>query len=378
MTNGIVQKTIRTSFNLPWSESDNPNGWIEPTTHCQLKCPGCYRGLDRNTRPPRHEPIDDLKGQVDRFVAERNIQTLSVAGGEPLLYPQLKELLRHARGHNLRTMIYTNGLLINRQTLMDLIGWGADQIVIHIDPFQKREDQPPDGSQFELRQKFCELFREVRGAHLGFIQPLSADCLQDVPGLLDFYRENIDVVNLIVFALYRNICWDHPSPPAINTDISMEDVVRVLAERDQYQSCAYLGSTRSPADPTWLFSIMAGLKGRTLGHFDGFFYGFIQSRYRRNKGRYLFVSQKNTIRLFSLLKFAYYRCVRKIIANYGSYIFRHPGRISSRLYFQTMLILRGPLNGSSGWDLCSGCPDAMYHQGSLHPSCILETATTCS
>lgn len=80
-------------YRLPWKEEDNPNGWIEPTTFCQLKCPGCYRGLDKINPKYVHEYLDKMKRQIDYFIKYRNIQTLSVAGGEPLLYPKIKRII---------------------------------------------------------------------------------------------------------------------------------------------------------------------------------------------------------------------------------------------------------------------------------------------
>ena len=53
---------------LPWSVTDNPNGWIEPTTYCQLKCPGCYRGLAEKNPLRKHETFDFIKKEVNWFV----------------------------------------------------------------------------------------------------------------------------------------------------------------------------------------------------------------------------------------------------------------------------------------------------------------------
>ena len=43
----MIENSLDTNqmYRLPWSKEDNPSGWIEVTTFCQLKCPGCYRGL---------------------------------------------------------------------------------------------------------------------------------------------------------------------------------------------------------------------------------------------------------------------------------------------------------------------------------------------
>ncbi len=31
---------ITTLYRLPFTKNDNPNGWVEITTDCNLKCPG--------------------------------------------------------------------------------------------------------------------------------------------------------------------------------------------------------------------------------------------------------------------------------------------------------------------------------------------------
>jgi len=58
------EKNIDGGYRLPWSSKDNPNGWIEPTTFCQLKCPGCYRGLDKENPKYVHEDLEKMKKQI--------------------------------------------------------------------------------------------------------------------------------------------------------------------------------------------------------------------------------------------------------------------------------------------------------------------------
>src|SRR3972149_9474852 len=101
-------------YRLPWTTYNNPNGWIEPTTYCQLACPGCYRGLDQPSPPRIHENIEKLKKDIDTLVKIRKIETLSVAGGEPLLYPQLDKLIKYAHKRNLKVKIVTNGWALTK------------------------------------------------------------------------------------------------------------------------------------------------------------------------------------------------------------------------------------------------------------------------
>jgi len=39
-----MKKLLENTYKLPWKELDNPNGWLEPTTYCNICCLGCYRG----------------------------------------------------------------------------------------------------------------------------------------------------------------------------------------------------------------------------------------------------------------------------------------------------------------------------------------------
>ena len=62
-------------YKLPFSKHNNPNGWIEPTTFCQLKCPHCYRGADKDNFKPTHRDIKEVLSEVDELIKIRNIQT---------------------------------------------------------------------------------------------------------------------------------------------------------------------------------------------------------------------------------------------------------------------------------------------------------------
>ena len=42
------------------------------------------------------------------------------------------------------------------------------------------------------------------------------------------------------------------------------------------------------------------------------------------------------------------------------------------LRYQVILIIDVPDNVNGEWNLCDGCPDAMYYNGKLVPSCLLE------
>ncbi|MBN1118627.1 MAG: radical SAM protein, partial [Bacteroidales bacterium] len=200
-----MEKILSNCYRLPWREDNNPNGWIEPTTFCQLKCPGCYRGVDKKTHRAEHEDLQKMKSHVDWLISNRNIHTLSIAGGDPMVYPFLEELISYAAHKNLRTMVYTNGVDLDEARLFKLKSAGVTQIVIHIDIYQGRKNCATEEQADALREEFCNLFRKVKGVNLGFIQPLSRETLADISKSNAFFVRNRDVINLVVYTLYREI-----------------------------------------------------------------------------------------------------------------------------------------------------------------------------
>src|SRR3989338_8151506 len=107
---------LKNLYKIPWTKNNNPNGWIEPTTYCQLACPGCYRGLDAPNPPRIHEELEKLKRDIDTLVKIRNIQTIAIAGGEPFLYPKLDKLVAYAHQKGLGVRLVTNGCLLTEKS----------------------------------------------------------------------------------------------------------------------------------------------------------------------------------------------------------------------------------------------------------------------
>lgn len=366
---------ISNAYRLPWTADNNPNGWIEPTTFCQLKCPGCYRGLDKDGVVPIHEDFDEMKRQVDQFVKTRNVQTISIAGGEPLLYPKLAELLSYIKSHRLKSKIFTNGVALKETVLRKLKEAGANEFVVHVDTFQVRAGHryATEAELVEVRDYLCQLFKKVGGVNLGFIQPFSKDNISDVAKVVAYCKKNADVVSLIVSTIYSDVNWTKQSKTGINTEITVSDIVEEIQGAFPYQPCAYLGSTSDQNDPSWLFSISVGFRDFSLGFFDGQLYEKIQSSYYIKTGRYLFTRVGNKITVSQLIKLMEYKCIRGILKNYIQAILKNPRRVRDGLYLQTHLTLRGPKFTKDGArDLCEGCPDAMFYDNKLVPSCILD------
>jgi len=87
------------------------------TNDCNLRCDGCFArniiGHDKT-----HINLREYNKVILDFLEKKGKQ-INLLGGEPLLHPQLKEILKLNKKYNLKTTIYTNGLLIDQYSPED-------------------------------------------------------------------------------------------------------------------------------------------------------------------------------------------------------------------------------------------------------------------
>lgn len=107
---------------------------IEPTNHCNLKCPMCPTGIGDDSVKQGLLPLEDFKRLVDRL--GKWTQTMQMfSWGEPTLNKSFGEMIRYASTppYNIRTITSLNLNVISDQQIDDLVTSGLDQISISID-----------------------------------------------------------------------------------------------------------------------------------------------------------------------------------------------------------------------------------------------------
>jgi len=347
-------------YRLKWSITDNPDGWIEPTTFCQFKCSNCYRGISEKGHKGKHEDLAELKKQVDWFIDKRNVQTISIAGGEPLMYPQIEELIEYIHEKGLKSKIYTNAIGLDETKLVRFKEKGATEFVIHIDKDQRESNS--EESINSIRQEYCNLFRKVKGVNLGFIMPISKENINDLPILAKFFQKNSDIVNLIVFTMMKEMLPNKSLDD--NLKIEMNEVISKVKETFGISFGAYLGKELND-DLSWLFSLSLYKNGKLLGSFDDKMYEEIQNRYYQNKGKYFITIKNKPIGFLKLLPKFLNKSMMKILL-------KSIGYKGKSINAQVVLIIDPPDMIDGKWNLCKGCPDAMLYENKLVPSCLLE------
>jgi len=125
---------------------------------CNLKCEMC-----RHWRETREPPISmDRFKEVITELAELGCQKIHFSGGEPMLRPQLPDLVEYAAQLGIRVTLTTNGTLIDKVKARRLVEAGLRGVNISIDsPIRKMHEKirGVEGS-FKLTTRAVSLFRK--------------------------------------------------------------------------------------------------------------------------------------------------------------------------------------------------------------------------
>ncbi len=382
----------RELYRLPWTLPDNAISWLEPTSQCNLSCEGCYRENVTNS----HKSLDVIKNELEVFKRLRNADGISIAGGDPLMHPQIVDIVNMITDMGLKPILNTNGNVLTKELLRDLKKAGVYGFTFHIDSKQGRPKWK-DKNEIELnelRLYYANMLADAGGISCSFNSTVYDDTLQYVPDLVEWAGEHIDIVQVMVFILYRaavpNLPFDWYAggtkidmDPLVysfvdqkKVDIKAPEVVATIRERfPDFSPCAYLNGTEKADSFKWLLTGRIGYNDRIFGYVGPKFLEIMQTFHHLFKGRYLAYARPELTRLGKtmLLLSPVDKRLRKAAKRYISSILADPLSMFRRLHYQSVMIIQ-PVDfmPNGGQNMCDGCPDITIHNGELVWSCRME------
>jgi hypothetical protein len=382
----------RRLYRLPWSLPDNAIAWLEPTKKCNLACLGCYREND----PRGHKTLGEVRRDLDVFERFRTVDGVSIAGGDPLVHPEIVEIVRMVAKDGLKPIVNTNGLALSEGLLGELKDAGVAGFTFHVDskqgrPGWKRADEI---ELCELRQRYAEMVAAVGGVGCSFNATVYEDTLRYVPDVLEWAQRNIEIVGTVVFIAFRagivGNDFDHyvrgapvdfsMVPYATSDDTAHElqstDIVAEIRKRfGDFVPAAYLNGTERPDTFKWLLSGRLGAKGEVYGYVGPRSMELAQVYHHLRTGRYLAYTPPRTLsRGRSMLALSVLDPgLRGIARRWLRVGARRPWRLLARLHFQSVMIIQpADIYEDGRQNMCDGCPDMTVWNDRLVWSCRLE------
>ena len=374
-------------YRLPWNFADNAIAWLEPTAKCNLACYGCYRRNEADG----HKSIDEVEADLDVFQRLRKFDAVSIAGGDPLVHPEIVEIVRRVKARDLKPILNTNGLALTPQLLRELKQAGAFGFTFHIDSKQNRPGWK-DANELELnelRHKYARMVADAGDLACAFNSTVYEDSKKFVPDMLKWAERNIDIVQLMVFIMYRAIDagkfdffagsekldtdgFIYNDEGEEKKDVKAQEIYDLIrTEYPEFDSCAFLNGTERPDSIKWLLSGRLGTPGKIYGYMGRKGMEILQMFHHLFLDRYLAYSGPRQTRMGkSMLLFGILDPRLRPVAKR---FYSNPLNIFKRLYYQSVMVIQPiDLFEDGSQNMCDSCPDLTVWNGTLVWSCRMD------
>ena len=167
---------------------------MEPLFACNLECPGCGKIQHPTEILRKRLSVEDCVSAME----ECGAPMVSIAGGEPLLHPQIAEITRALLERKRFVYLCTNGVLLRRK--MDqfepspYFSWA-----VHVDGLRERHDIAV--ARVGVFDEVVEAIREVkkRGFRVTTNSTFfTTDTPESVRGVLDFLNDDLGVDSIMI------------------------------------------------------------------------------------------------------------------------------------------------------------------------------------
>ena len=171
---------------------------LEPLFACNLKCAGCGKIAQPAALLKQRMPVE----QAVTAVEECGAPMVSLAGGEPLMHPQIDEIVRQLLDRGKIVFLCTNALLLPKHlskfTPHKNFSW-----MVHIDGLRERHDESVrkvggfDAAVDAIKLAQSQGFRVMTNTTV-----FSSDTPQDVIDLLDYLNDDLKIDNMQISPAY--------------------------------------------------------------------------------------------------------------------------------------------------------------------------------
>ncbi len=171
---------------------------LEPLFACNLACPGCGKIQHPASVLKQRMPVEQAVGAIE----ESGAPMVSIAGGEPLMHPQMDEIVRQLIKRKKYVYLCTNALLlpkhIHKFKPSPYFAW-----VVHIDGLEQRHDEAVDkkggfqGAVDAIKLAKSKGFKVNTNSTF-----FNNDSPQSVIDVLDFLNDDLKVDQMMISPAY--------------------------------------------------------------------------------------------------------------------------------------------------------------------------------
>lgn len=386
---------------MPYDGKNVPHIVIEVNQQCNISCKACYKDKFGMTKP-----LKQIQEEIDFAISKRKLSAVTLAGGEPVLHPQLNEIISYITNKGILVQMLSNGFALTPEKLKGYKRAGLKEIFLHIDKHQSRIDFPPEiRNEMDLNPLRDKIGRMIRdsGITASLEITLYKSSLPELDHFMKYVLENPLFTRLLVTCCtdfdklaegFRETnvlgtCYVNPNfknqaqESKLNGEVfdAEKEVIERFKHSLKMEPFGFVGSNESDKALRWVFyysfSIIDGKGNCESLHLDKGFTNLVKlsnwSSIRNNKplsfGRIL--DQKGSVILLllyaitSLRPLTFLKTVRFLMK-----LMKSDTKILHKSFTYQ---LTGPtLNPDGSIEYCKDCPDATVRDGKLIPVCMAD------
>ncbi len=231
----VEQKNPFRAYSISWNL----------TKRCNLNCDHCYLDADFRGGFRTDELNTEECFRVVDQIAEVNPNAfLILTGGEPLLRPDIYDIIKYAADRKFMVVLGTNGTMINRENARKIKEAGAHGVGISIDSMIAEKHDTFRGVD-QAWQKSMNAFNILNEVGVDFLIQMSVSDMnyKEIPDVIAFAEK----IGAVAFNLYFLVCTGRGQG---NTDISnaaYEEALKILYQQQmKYKGKLMINSKCAP------------------------------------------------------------------------------------------------------------------------------------
>ncbi len=171
---------------------------LEPLFACNLKCAGCGKIQQPHTLLKQRMPVEQAVGAIE----ECGAPMVSIAGGEPLMHPQIDEIVSELIKRKKFVYLCTNAVLlpkhIDKFTPSPYFAWA-----VHIDGLEERHDESVCKEGVFQQAVDAVRMAQERGFRVTTNTTFfNTDTPQTIIDVLDFLNDELEVDQMMISPAY--------------------------------------------------------------------------------------------------------------------------------------------------------------------------------
>ncbi|MCP4413741.1 MAG: radical SAM protein [Gammaproteobacteria bacterium] len=368
---------------LPWTGSAVPHAILDINRACNITCRGCY-----NKRANTYKSMDDIEREIHQLLKLRRLHTITILGGEPMLHPQLEQIILLAKHYVDKVALVSNGLLFDTIFGKRLKKSGLDLILFHIDGGQLRPDLNSDATLVQINELRSKKALDAidAGLNVGMQAIGYGRALDDISGVVEFVLRTPKVSHLLVTNYtcvdkFKQITGSvengleaefNPDRPIHKDEVCNEQIEQLLQQKG-CKPFAYVAAQHDLQQRRWLsYQLCTITSGELVNHHamtSSLFERLALALTYKIRGGYLFFFKPSrpVIRVQLFMNAILGGNLTGNLMVLFKSIFRANQLESKHLVFQ-----EGPDMKDGQLIICRDCPDATLKDGRLVPLCLTD------